>query len=165
MQPMAMLPARQTRTEAVRKHSFEPSGDLSPIRVISGHHGVMWARVIMIGSLTLVACKHDSHVTDDGGGSGDAPASCGNGVLDPGETCDPPGSCASCDDGNACTTDITTGAAATCDLRCRWRSPRVAAVMAAARPAATMRPTPTALHRAATATSIRTRPAIHQRAA
>lgn len=51
----------------------------------------------------------------------DCPADgvCGDGVLDPGETCDPPGSCpTTCDDGLGCTADITTGSAGTCDLAC-----------------------------------------------
>ena len=45
-------------------------------------------------------------------------AGCGNGRLEPGETCDPPGSCPSCDDQNDCTNDTQTGSAATCDLVC-----------------------------------------------
>lgn len=48
-----------------------------------------------------------------------APDLCGNGVLDPGETCDPPSICVvECDDQDPCTVD-TVGSAATCDLRCR----------------------------------------------
>jgi hypothetical protein len=50
----------------------------------------------------------------DGGGGGGP--SCGNGVIDPGELCDP---CpADCDDGNGCTLDVPTGSTATCDLGC-----------------------------------------------
>ena len=42
---------------------------------------------------------------------------CGNNQVDPGETCD--GNCpASCDDANACTTDVLTGSAATCNAAC-----------------------------------------------
>ena len=49
----------------------------------------------------------------------DCAAGCGNGAIDPGETCDPPSSCpSSCDDGNACTVDGQTGAAVSCDLAC-----------------------------------------------
>jgi Ca2+-binding RTX toxin-like protein len=49
----------------------------------------------------------------------DCPAFCGNEVLEPGETCDPPSSCPTvCDDGNACTIDQTTGSASTCSLAC-----------------------------------------------
>jgi hypothetical protein len=43
---------------------------------------------------------------------------CGNGVREAGETCDPPGSCPLCDDQDDCTTDTSTGAAATCNLVC-----------------------------------------------
>src|SRR5207244_1069725 len=46
---------------------------------------------------------------------------CGNGVVEAGETCDPPGSCptlASCNDGNACTTDLLVGDANTCTAQC-----------------------------------------------
>ena len=51
----------------------------------------------------------------DGPAAPDA-AGCGNGALDPGETCDP---CRpSCNDGNPCTNDLATGAASTCDLVC-----------------------------------------------
>src|SRR5512138_415216 len=48
---------------------------------------------------------------------GTAPV-CGNGVREAGETCDPPGSCPLCDDQDDCTTDTSTGAAATCNLVC-----------------------------------------------
>ncbi len=41
---------------------------------------------------------------------------CGNGTLDPGETCD--GDCPTCDDGDPCTEDVATGAAETCDVAC-----------------------------------------------
>lgn len=52
------------------------------------------------------------------GGTG-VPSACGNGVVDSGETCDPQSSCpSSCDDGQACTVDTTTGSAATCDIVC-----------------------------------------------
>jgi len=49
----------------------------------------------------------------------DCSDTCGNGVLDPGETCDPPGSCpTTCDDGDACTVGTLVGSAATCDATC-----------------------------------------------
>src|SRR5205814_50021 len=62
-------------------------------------------------------------VSPDGPGS-DTPASCGNGQLDPGETCDitiPPGrvgACPppSCDDSIACTKDFAAGEG--CTARC-----------------------------------------------
>ncbi len=46
----------------------------------------------------------------------DCGATCGNDVVEPGETCDPPGSCACPQEPFTCYT--TTGSAGTCDLRC-----------------------------------------------
>jgi hypothetical protein len=46
----------------------------------------------------------------------DCQPSCGNGVVEPGETCDPPSSCPVCNNPYTCYT--TTGSAATCDLVC-----------------------------------------------
>ncbi|PKN47252.1 MAG: hypothetical protein CVU59_03540 [Deltaproteobacteria bacterium HGW-Deltaproteobacteria-17] len=55
-------------------------------------------------------------LTDDG-----CSANCGNGVIEPGETCDPPASCpTSCSDGNTCTTDTLTGSAANCNSACTY---------------------------------------------
>jgi hypothetical protein len=57
----------------------------------------------------------------NGATDGDCPGECGDGVVDPGETCDPglEGSCpTSCDDGNPCATKTLVGAAATCDAHC-----------------------------------------------
>lgn len=49
----------------------------------------------------------------------DCSPSCGNGTLESGETCDPEGSCpTSCDDQNACTTDLLTGSAVNCNVTC-----------------------------------------------
>jgi len=49
----------------------------------------------------------------------DCSATCGNGVLETGETCDPPGTCPTdCDDSNDCTDDVLSGAPATCDAVC-----------------------------------------------
>lgn len=81
-----------------------------------------------------VSCSHTSItklVNGDGccptgansGNDSDCQPSCGNGVLDAGEACDPgiapgqPGACdASCDDGNACTVDVLGGSA--CNPSC-----------------------------------------------
>jgi hypothetical protein len=50
----------------------------------------------------------------------DCSATCGNGTIEPGETCD--GNCpTSCNDGNACTTDTLTGAAASCSAACAFQ--------------------------------------------
>ena len=84
-----------------------------------------------------VACQHaavTACVSDGccpGGGRGactslndvDCTPVCGNGVLEAKETCEVAPSTAlcsniSCDDGDACTTDKTSGSAATCDLAC-----------------------------------------------
>ncbi|MFH2008688.1 MAG: hypothetical protein ABI333_19025 [bacterium] len=49
----------------------------------------------------------------------DCSVNCGNGVVEAGETCDPPGSCpTTCNDGNSCTTDTMTGNASTCNVAC-----------------------------------------------
>jgi hypothetical protein len=50
-------------------------------------------------------------------GDPDCSTSCGDGMVGAGESCDM--NCpASCDDGNACTTDIVLGSAATCNVAC-----------------------------------------------
>src|SRR5262249_55238856 len=46
----------------------------------------------------------------------DCQPTCGNGVIEAGETCDPPASCPVCNNPYTCYT--TTGSAATCDLVC-----------------------------------------------
>ncbi|MBW2261992.1 MAG: hypothetical protein JRG91_08480 [Deltaproteobacteria bacterium] len=51
----------------------------------------------------------------------DCSATCGNGIIDSGETCDPPSSCpTSCDDGLPCTTDVLSGDSTTCDAACTF---------------------------------------------
>ncbi len=56
-----------------------------------------------------------------GGSAGAPPSTCGNGVVNSGETCDPPGSCpATCDDGNACTVNQKVGSAETCNAICNY---------------------------------------------
>ena len=77
-----------------------------------------------------VACSH-SAITTCVGGDGCCPAgcnaksdsdcspTCGNGVKEPGETCDPKSSCpTSCNDGKACTIDRMTGSSANCNVAC-----------------------------------------------
>lgn len=61
-------------------------------------------------------------IDTDSGEDGTAPPGCGDGVVDDGETCDPPGSCpTACDDGVACTVDTLTGAAESCTAACRFQ--------------------------------------------
>ncbi|MFH2008060.1 MAG: hypothetical protein ABI333_15870, partial [bacterium] len=66
----------------------------------------------------ISACAHGDGCCPagcDAVSDNDCSASCGNSVLEPGETCDPPASCpTTCDDGNACTNDTLTGSAANC---------------------------------------------------
>ncbi len=51
----------------------------------------------------------------------DCSVSCGNGVLEQGETCDPAGSCpTTCNDADACTNDVLTGSAANCNAACSY---------------------------------------------
>ena len=62
-------------------------------------------------------CPQGSNISVDA----DCAASCGDGVVTAPETCDSASSkgCpSSCDDLNPCTTDSTTGSAATCDIKC-----------------------------------------------
>jgi cysteine-rich repeat protein len=49
----------------------------------------------------------------------DCPAICGNGVIEPGETCDPMTSCMSCGSTDACLTPMASGSAQTCDAACK----------------------------------------------
>ncbi len=86
----------------------------------------------MTGSATNcnAACSHSTISTCasgdgccpsgcDAGTDGDCSGSCGDGVVQSGETCDPPASCpTNCDDGNACTIDQVTGNAENCNVAC-----------------------------------------------
>jgi len=63
------------------------------------------------------SCNSD---TDD-----DCSATCGNGEVDDGETCDPPESCPTeCNDGNACTTDELIGSSSNCNVTCTFTAIR-----------------------------------------
>ncbi len=67
----------------------------------------------------ITACADDDGCCAPGcnaNNDNDCASVCDNGVVEPGETCDQ--NCPSCDDGNACTADLATGSAATCDLTC-----------------------------------------------
>jgi len=51
----------------------------------------------------------------------DCSVSCGNGLVEAGETCDPVASCpTSCNDNDACTNDVLTGSAANCNAACTY---------------------------------------------
>lgn len=60
-------------------------------------------------------CPADCDSFDDN----DCSISCGNDVVETGETCDPPGSCDTyCDDGDSCTIDTLVGSASNCNSFC-----------------------------------------------
>src|ERR1043165_1424373 len=115
----------------------------------SGHHGPMrWGHFVVGGLLIATGCKSSSNgnqtpdasnddiltcaaVTDCISGDAccpasctnatdaDCSASCGDGTLDPNETCDPPDSCpTACGDGDVCTADVVAGSAANCNVAC-----------------------------------------------
>ncbi len=73
---------------------------------------------------SIIACVDDDGCCPSGCGPTndlDCSANCDNGMIDEGETCDPPSSCpteASCDDADACTADSLTGSAANCSAQC-----------------------------------------------
>jgi hypothetical protein len=56
------------------------------------------------------ACNHNN--------DSDCSATCGNGIVESGETCDGANCPTDCNDGNACTTDMLTGSAANCSAAC-----------------------------------------------
>ncbi len=79
------------------------------------------------------ACAH-MPITSAAGGDGccpdranantdsDCEPECGNGVTEKGETCDGSNCTMRCDDGNACTSDGTTGSPDSCDVECENRA-------------------------------------------
>ncbi len=72
-------------------------------------------------SVAITACAADGCCAPgcNANNDPDCAPDCGNSVVETGEICD--GDCpASCDDGMACTEDIVTGGAATCDLECSY---------------------------------------------
>lgn len=79
------------------------------------------------GTFTFTKGPNSSSDTTAGGGFNNvnidytvASASCNNGVIDPGETCDPPGSCpTSCAaSADACMPNVLVGSAAGCTAEC-----------------------------------------------
>lgn len=84
----------------------------------------------LVGSTCLAECVHGdiSTCADDDGccpsacnetSDNDCSAQCDNGVIEPGETCDPISSCpTTCDDQNTCTADSMAGDPSTCDAVC-----------------------------------------------
>jgi hypothetical protein len=57
----------------------------------------------------------------DSGSDDDCNATCDNGQVEAGETCDPPSTCpTSCSDGDPCTRDVLIGSPANCDAECTY---------------------------------------------
>jgi len=73
--------------------------------------GVVDAAVV--DAVVVDAAVVDAAVVD---AAVDAAPVCGNGVIEPGETCDPPGSCPTCAESFSCYQ--ATGSPATCDVVC-----------------------------------------------
>ena len=66
------------------------------------------------------ACLHEDGEPAACAEGGPVEPVCGNGDVEPGETCD--GDCpAACDDGDPCTTGALTGAAGSCNVVCHYR--------------------------------------------
>jgi hypothetical protein len=86
---------------------FLGSGHIGPIGLIAGKTQVVNVTIAKSGAMPPMAG-----------------ASCGNGILDAGELCDPgpgsatpcPGGASDCDDGNSCTTDTVEGSS--CQAHC-----------------------------------------------
>ena len=78
---------------------------------------------VACGSQVITQCKSGDGCCAAGCNANtdsDCTNTCDNMIIEPGETCDPPGSCpTSCDDGTSCTIDSLTGSAANCTAACR----------------------------------------------
>ena len=75
-------------------------------------------------SFVIINCIDDDGCCPEGCSPSndlDCSQNCNNGVVDEGESCDPPDTCpteADCDDGDACTVDTLTGSASNCSAQC-----------------------------------------------
>lgn len=75
-------------------------------------------------NFVTVACVDGDECCPEGctpSNDADCSENCGNGVIDEGETCDPPDTCPSpedCDDGDACTMNMVTGSVSSCSAAC-----------------------------------------------
>jgi hypothetical protein len=92
---------------------------MNVFRSFTVEHATASARLVFsLGTSTATVWLDDVRLEDLG-----PFVACGNGVIETGETCDPPASCptsATCNDGNVCTTDTFTGSAAGCTAMCRF---------------------------------------------
>ena len=96
-------------------------GDVCTTDTLNGHADDCSA---ICSTLEILTCTSDDGCCPAGcnaANDDDCAATCDNGVVEPGETCDPPGSCpTACDDGDACTTNTLTGSAASCTATCAF---------------------------------------------
>jgi sulfatase modifying factor 1 len=73
-------------------------------------------------STLITECKDSDSCCPDGcdnNNDKDCSVTCGNGIKEDGETCDPKSSCpTNCNDGNACTIDIMMGSIDNCNIAC-----------------------------------------------
>ena len=96
--------------------------DGDPCTLDTIHSGSAETCDLVCVSTPITACESADGCCPTSCNSGvdsDCSSRCGNGVVDPAETCDPPETCAeSCTDRNACTVDTLAGSAANCNVRC-----------------------------------------------
>ena len=83
---------------------------------------------VACSATVIEVCANDDGccpVGCDSSSDNDCSADCGNGIVEPNETCDPPASCQpSCDDGDACTVDVRTGSEFNCNVACSYTNVR-----------------------------------------
>ena len=85
-----------------------------------------FAVAVLSLAAAVTSCTSNGGSSRSPGGAGDSSATggapggtCGNGLIESGETCDPSTTCPTgCDDGDACTFDQRTGSADTCNVAC-----------------------------------------------
>jgi hypothetical protein len=125
-----VLPPSLTGPVTIEVYGIEKSGavlahDDESFVLEAGKRNDVMIRLGCSGPCPAAPPGGDGGVTEDGGGLSNPGARCGNGKLDPGETCDSkiesgaPGACpqTDCNDGIACTTDLGTGK--DCTLECQ----------------------------------------------
>jgi hypothetical protein len=119
----------KTRTARVRYRPGQVGGTISIRATIMDESGVPLAvgeldDVALNGATQLLTITISRSLTGSDGGSDGGGATCGDGVVDSGELCDPgsgsakpcPQSSNDCDDANPCTTDALTGSG--CQATC-----------------------------------------------